>query len=158
MLCTFFPPVFFYFSVSLVKSDHVFSKKWTMSLLFFLTSAYSVSSCSRFWNIAWTLVLILAEYWSPLESLKKQTNKQTTPPTSYIDLISTDSGLIHLSLGRTRWWRSWWTWSTSFSTDTSGIHLQTQKCLQNTSWEWTRIPDQWKRIYRPTQNSVGWRN
>ena len=29
--------------------------------------------------------------------------------------------------------RSRWTWSTSLSTDTSGIHLQTQKYMQNTS-------------------------
>ena len=28
---------------------------------------------------------------------------------------------------RTRWWRSRWTWSTSLSTDTSEIYLQTQK-------------------------------
>ena len=34
---------------------------------------------------------------------------------------------------RTRWWRSRWMWSTSLSTDTSGIPLQTQKCVQNTS-------------------------
>ena len=39
-------------------------------------------------------------------------------------------------------------WSTSLSTDTLGIHLQTQKCLRNTSWEWTGVPDQWKRIYQ----------
>ena len=57
---------------------------------------------------------------------------------------------------RTRWWRSRWTWSTSLSTDTSGIHLQTQKWMQNTSWKWTGVPDQQKRIYRPMQNSVGW--
>ena len=56
---------------------------------------------------------------------------------------------------RIRWWRSRWTWSTSLSMDTSGIHLQTQKCMQNTSWEQTGGPDQQKRIYRPTQNSVG---
>ena len=59
---------------------------------------------------------------------------------------------------RTRWQRSRWTWSTSLSMDTSGIHFQTQKCMQNTSWEWTGVPDQWKRTYRTTQNSVGWRN
>ena len=59
---------------------------------------------------------------------------------------------------RTRWWKSKWTWSTSLSTDSSGIHLQTQKCLQNTSWEWTGVPDQCKRIYRTMQNLVGWRN
>ena len=58
---------------------------------------------------------------------------------------------------RTRWQRSRWAWSTSLSTNTSGIHLQTQKCMQNTSWEWTEVPDQ-KRIYRTIQNSVGWRN
>ena len=34
---------------------------------------------------------------------------------------------------RTRWWRSRWTWNTSLSTDKSGVHLQTQKCMQNTS-------------------------
>ena len=28
--------------------------------------------------------------------------------------------------------------------------------MQNTSWKWTGVPDQWKRIYRPTQNTVGW--
>ena len=60
--------------------------------------------------------------------------------------------------GRTRWQRSRWTWSTSLSSDTSGIHLQTQKCMQNTSWERTGVPDQRKRIYRPTKNLVGWRN
>ena len=32
-----------------------------------------------------------------------------------------------------RWQRSRWTWSTSSSTDTSGIHLQTQMCIQTTS-------------------------
>jgi len=45
-----------------------------------------------------------------------------------------------------------------FSTDTWGIHLQTQKCMQNTGWEPTRVPDQWKRIYRPMWNLVRQRN
>ena len=45
-------------------------------------------------------------------------------------------------------------WNTSFFTDTSGIQPQTQKCMQNTSWERTGVPDQWKRIYRITQNLV----
>jgi len=58
---------------------------------------------------------------------------------------------------RTRWQRSRWTWSTSLSTDTSGIHLQTQKCMHNTSWERTGVPDQRGRIYRTMQNLVGWR-
>ena len=40
-----------------------------------------------------------------------------------------------VSLGwRTRWRRSRWMWSTSLSTDASGIHLQTQECTWNTSW------------------------
>ena len=30
----------------------------------------------------------------------------------------------------------------------SGIHLQTQKCLQSTSQEWAGIPDHQKRLYR----------
>ena len=34
---------------------------------------------------------------------------------------------------RARWWRKRWTWNTSLSTDTSGIHLQTEKSVQNTS-------------------------
>ena len=68
---------------------------------------------------------------------------------------------------RTRWWRSRRMWSTSLSMDTSGSYLQTQKCMQNTNREPTGVPDQkriyiffltWKRIYRPLQNSVGWRN
>ena len=59
---------------------------------------------------------------------------------------------------RTRWQGSRWMWNTSLSMDTSGIHLQTQTCMQNTSWEWTGVRDQWKRIYRTMQNSAGQRN
>ena len=58
---------------------------------------------------------------------------------------------------RTRWQRSRWTWNTFLSMDTSGIHLQTQKCIQNTSGEWTGVPDQWKSVYRTMQNLVGQR-
>ena len=54
-----------------------------------------------------------------------------------------------------RWQRSRWMWNTSLSMDTSGIHLQTKKCMQNTSSEWTGVPGQRKRIYRTTQDSVG---
>ena len=54
---------------------------------------------------------------------------------------------------RTRWWGSRWMWSTPLSMDTSGVHLQTQKTLQNTSWEWAGVPAHQKRIYRPRQNS-----
>ena len=45
-------------------------------------------------------------------------------------------------------------WSTSLSMDTSEIHLQTQKRMQNAICERTGVPDQWERIYRTTQNSV----
>ena len=38
---------------------------------------------------------------------------------------------------------------------TSGIYLQTQKCMLNTSRERTGGPAQQERIYRSTQNSVG---
>ena len=54
---------------------------------------------------------------------------------------------------RKRWWRNMWTWSTSLSMDTSGIYLQTQNILQNTFWEWARVPDHWKIIYKPLKNS-----
>ena len=47
--------------------------------------------------------------------------------------VESEKVFLKLNIQRTRRWRSRWTWSTSLSTDTSGIHLQTQKCLQNTS-------------------------
>ena len=58
----------------------------------------------------------------------------------------------------TRWQKSRRMWSTSLSMDTSGIHLLTQKCLQNTSWEWSGVPGHQRRIYRTMQNSVGFPN
>ena len=42
--------------------------------------------------------------------------------------------------------------------DTSVIHLQTQKFMQNTCWEQTGGPDRWKRICRTMQNSAGQRS
>ena len=42
--------------------------------------------------------------------------------------------------GRKRWRRQRWTWSASLSMDTSGTHLQTQKRVQSTSWEWAGVP------------------
>ena len=36
-------------------------------------------------------------------------------------------------MGENRGQRCRWMWSTSVSMDISGIHLQTQKCMQNTS-------------------------
>ena len=65
---------------------------------------------------------------------------------------------FHSMGGGTRWQRSRWMWSMSFSTDTSGIHLQTQKCMKNASWELTGVPDLRKRISRTMRNSVGGRN
>ena len=50
-------------------------------------------------------------------------------------------------------WQSRWLWSTSLSKDASAVPPQTQKCMQNTSWEWTGVSDQRKRIYRAMQNS-----
>jgi len=50
--------------------------------------------------------------------------------------------------GRTRWWRSRQTWIISLSINTSRIHLQRQKILQNTSREQAGAPDYWKRTYR----------
>ena len=35
--------------------------------------------------------------------------------------------------GKTRWWKSRWMWNTSLSTHISGIHLQIQTCMGNTS-------------------------
>ena len=49
---------------------------------------------------------------------------------------------------RTRWQRSRCMWHTYLFTDTSEICLQTQKCMQNTSWEQIRVPDQCKIIHR----------
>ena len=34
---------------------------------------------------------------------------------------------------------------------------QTQKCMPNTSSEWTGVPDQRERIYRTTQKELGGR-
>ena len=50
--------------------------------------------------------------------------------------------------GRTRWWRSRQKWIISLSIDTSRIHLQRQKILQNTSREQAGAPAHWKRTYR----------
>ena len=71
----------------------------------------------------------------------------------WLDLLAVQGTLTNLPQEEQDGKRSWWTWNTSLSTDTSGIHLQTQKCMQNTSWEWTGVHDQQKRMYRPTQNS-----
>ena len=50
-------------------------------------------------------------------------------------LDEAQAGIKIAGIERTRWQRSKWTWSTSLSTDPSGIHLQAQKCMQNTSCE-----------------------
>ena len=71
----------------------------------------------------------------------------------WLDLLEVQGTLTNLPQEEQNGKRSWWMWNTSLSTDTSGIHLPTQKCMQNTSWEWTGVHDQQKRMYRPTQNS-----
>ena len=63
-------------------------------------------------------------------------------------MLWSDCPQIKKKRERTRWQRIRWACCTSLSTDTSGTHLQTQKCMRNTSWEWTGGPDQWKRIYK----------
>ena len=50
---------------------------------------------------------------------------------------------IKNKIWRTRWWRSRWTWITSFLMDTSAIITQTEKCMQDTSWRQKGVPDQW---------------
>ena len=62
-------------------------------------------------------------------------------------------GWLHHSHAPGEALRSRWMWSTSLSMETSRIHPQVQKCMKNTSWEWTGVPDQWKRIYRTMQKS-----
>ena len=71
----------------------------------------------------------------------------------WLDLLAVQGTLTNLAQEEQDGKRSCWMWNTSLSTDTTGIQLQTQKCMQNTSWEWTGVHDQQKRIYRPTQNS-----
>ena len=71
----------------------------------------------------------------------------------WLDLLAVQGTLTNLAQEEQDGKRSWWMWNTSLSRDTSGIHFQTQKCMQNTSWEWTGVHDQQKRMYRCTQNS-----
>ena len=71
----------------------------------------------------------------------------------WLVLLAVQGLLTHLPQEEQDGKRSWWTPNTSLSTDASGIHLQTQKCMQNTNWECTWVYGQQKRIYRPMQNS-----
>ena len=71
----------------------------------------------------------------------------------WLDLFAVQGTLRNLAQEEQDGKRSWWMWTTFLSTDISGIHLQTQKCMQNTSWEWTGVHDQQKRMYRPMQNT-----
>ena len=52
------------------------------------------------------------------------------PTVSLLDMYL-EKTILQKDNVRTRW-RSRWTCSTSLSVDTSGIHLQTQKCMHNT--------------------------
>jgi len=51
----------------------------------------------------------------------------------WLDLFAVQGTLRNLAQEEQDGKRSWWMWTTSLSTDISGIHLQTQKCMQNTS-------------------------
>ena len=53
----------------------------------------------------------------------------------------------HIKNQRNKMAGSRWTWSTFLSTDTSGMHCQTQKYMQKTRREQTGGPDQQKRVY-----------
>ena len=89
----------------------------------------------------------------------RQVPLSSTISQSLLKSMSIESVMLSTKLiGFPRWQRNRWTWNTSLPMDTSGIHLQTQKCLQNTSWEQAGVPDHRKRIYRTTQDSVGQRN
>ena len=61
-----------------------------------------------------------------------------------IIIIKNDTG------GRTRWWRSRWMWSTSLSMETSGIHLQTQKCIHQLRADRSTWPEE-KKIQTHTK-------
>ena len=52
---------------------------------------------------------------------------------------------IKRELGRAKWRRSRWTWSTSLSIDTSGTQLQTQVHVEHQLGTQTAVPDQQKR-------------
>ena len=123
------------------KPGNVFTPSWP---IFIYSVIHSVSHVQLFVT-PWT-----ASHQAPLSSTISQ---------SLLKSMSIESVILSTKLiGFPRWQRNRWTWNTYLSMDTSGIHLQTQKCLQNTSWEQTGGPDQRKRTYRTTQNSVGWRN
>ena len=53
--------------------------------------------------------------------------------TDWLDLLAVQGTLTNLAQEEQDGKRSCWTWNTSLSMDASGIHLQTQKCMQNTS-------------------------
>ena len=82
--------------------------------------------------------------------VKKKKKKNVSPKTCTW-MFTAVLFLIAKKLRWTRWQSGRFRWSTSLSLDTSEIHLQTQKCLQFTSWELTGVPDQWKRMHRTTK-------
>ena len=51
----------------------------------------------------------------------------------WLDLLAVQQTLTNLVQEEKDGKRSWWIWNTCLSTDTSGIHFQTQKCMQNIS-------------------------
>ena len=129
-------------------------------------------SCTAYENTKWyTLVedtlevALKIKYWVTIwpsdptsRFIPRRMNKINVYPKTCTWMFIAVLFLIVKKLRWTTWQRSRWTWSTSLSTDTWGIHIQTQKCLQNSSWEQTGVSDERKRIYGATQNLVGWRN
>ena len=122
------------------------------------------SKVSRLGVIEWQewLMIWMHYFWAPVRDpgiqacdfQKALTKVQALQNLSERSLSSLKKGTEE----RTRWRRRRWTWSISLYMDTSGIHLQTRKCIRITSWEQAGVPDKQKRIHRTTQNSVGWRN
>ena len=51
----------------------------------------------------------------------------------WFDLLAVQGSLKSPFQEETRWWKSRWMWNTPLSTDTSGMHLQTHKGMENTN-------------------------
>ena len=81
---------------------------------------------------------------------KKKKKRKYVYPRTCTWMFITVLFLIVKKLKWTRWQNSNWTYSTFLSMDTSGIHLQTQMCLQKTNWKLRGVPAQRKRLYTTT--------
>ena len=105
---------------------------------------------SQTWLSDWTEL-----NWTSIITLKKKKKKIKYSLQDYA-LTSKHQKRSRKTL---RLWRSRCMWSISVFMDTTGMHLQTQKCIQNTSWECAGVPDQQKEFIDPhkTQYDEGTR-